>query len=145
MLRRFAILLLAGAAVLPLVPRAWSEDAAPDYAPGQMWSLKSYPAKVIVGRVERWYDTTVVLVSVSDVPGGIISTIGFLPIEKPAMDASVDRLLARDAKPLQGFDSEYRQWKANPSSGIYSAKVPDTIAMILKNTFLIGPSGSGAH
>jgi hypothetical protein len=137
MLRRQAILLLASTAAGSLIPCAWAQT--PDFAPGQMWSLKSYPAKVIVGRVEAWYDTTVVLVSVTDVPGGILKEISFLAIEKPALAASVDQLLASDAKPLQGFDAGYYNWKAQPGSGIFSATMPQTIDAILKNRNISAP------
>jgi hypothetical protein len=139
MLRRQAILLLAASAAGALVPRAWAQEVSPDFAPGQMWSLKSYPAKVIVGIIEPWFDTTVVHVSVLDIPGGIISQVSHLPIEKPALAASVDQLLSRDAKTLQGFEAEYQEWKANPGSGIFSSRVPQTIALLIKNKNLAAP------
>lgn len=129
-LRREAILLLATGMAAAIVPRARAEEPLPDFAPGQMWSLKNYPAKVIVGIVEPWYDTVVVLVSVTDIPGDVVKQMSFLPIEKPALAASVDKLLARDAKPLPGFEALYKSWKTTPGSGIYSATVPATIDMI---------------
>jgi hypothetical protein len=139
MLRRQAIFLLASTVSGALVPRAWAQEVSPDFAPGQMWSLKSYPAKVIVGIIEPWFDTTVVHVSVMDIPGGIISQVNYLPIEKSALAASVDQLLSRDAKTLQGFEAEYREWKANSGSGIFSSRVPQTIALLIKNRNLVGP------
>ena len=136
MLCRLAIVLLTAAAMAATIPGARAEGKAPDFAPGQMWSLKGYPAKVIVGQVEPWYDTVVVHVSVIDIPGGIIKQLSHMPIEKPALAASVDKLLATDAKPQPGFKSEYLSWKANPSSGIYSATVPTTIELLLHNRSL---------
>jgi hypothetical protein len=133
MLRRRLILLLASTAAGAFAPRAWAQQVSPDFAPGQMWSIKSYPAKVIVGHVAPWYDTTVVNISVIDVPGGIIERISHMAIEKPALAASVDQLLSRDAKPLPGFEAEYQVWKANSGSGIFSSTVPQIIDLMLKN------------
>jgi len=136
MLRRQAILLLAAAAAVSAMPGAQAQAPASQFAPGQMWSLKDYPAKVIIGHVDPWYNTTVVAISIVDIPGGIIKEMSFMPIEEPALVKSVDKLLSRDAKPVQGFDAEYAGWKANPNAGIYSATIPVTINLFLHSNAL---------
>lgn len=144
MLRRRTVFLLA--ALLPFLagPSRAAAAASLQFAPGQMWSLKDYPAKVIVGHVEPWYNTTVVLISIIDIPGGIIKEMSFMPVEEPALAKSVDKLLSRDAKPVQGFDAEYEGWKANPNAGIYSATVPKTIDLFLRSHGLgLSPSSVG--
>ena len=114
---------------------------APDFVPGQEWSIKSASpttAKVIIGHVEPWGNTVSVSVSVVDIPtpkggtGAIIATqIGHMPFEKSALAASVDRLVATGVSPLPQFESGYEQWK-EAKGGIFTISVEKAIETVLQ-------------
>jgi hypothetical protein len=108
----------------------------PDLAPGQEWSIKSVSpttAKVVIGRVEPWRDTTCVSVSIVDIPipqgesgAGGATQIGHAPFESSALAASVDRLLATGISPAPAFESGYKQWH-DAKGGIFTISVEKAI------------------
>src|SRR5581483_10051796 len=103
--------------------RSSTATAVPDFAPGQIWSIKSTPpttAKVVIVRIEPWHKRTVVHVSIIDipVPKGVsaneqITAVGDMPFDKSALAASVNQLLGTRGKPAPGFSPAYNQWRAD--------------------------------
>jgi hypothetical protein len=126
----FAIVALT----IALAVRAQTARTPPaDFAPGQMWSIKSASptlARVIIGRIELWDDKVAVHVSVVDVPipsgapgaDGVIS-IDHMPFDESALAASVNQLLAIGVRSAPGFENGYGQWK----SGLFTVVNPGRV------------------
>jgi hypothetical protein len=109
---------------------------APDFAPGQEWSIKSAApttAKVVIARVEPWRETVAVHISIVDVPvpqgatgvGGT-TVITHMPFDRSALAASVDRLLATGVAPPSGFEGGYKHWQ-DAKGGIFTVSVEKAI------------------
>jgi hypothetical protein len=134
-------------AVLTMASVAFAADAgslsgpAPDFAPGQQWSIKSASptsAKVVIDRVEPWHEKVVVHVSVVDlpVPQGVSgadgpSVISHMPFDQSALAASVDRLLATGVAPPSGFIGGYKYWQ-DAKGGIFTVSVEKAIEFTLQ-------------
>jgi hypothetical protein len=138
---------LAGIILLAvLAVRAEAEDApVPEFAAGQMWTIKSTPptsAKVIIGRIEPWFDKVAVHVSIVDVPlppeavraglradGRGMTRIGHMPFDPSALAASLDRLLATGVPPGPSFQDGYEEWKS-ANGGIFTIGVSEAIDIV---------------
>ena len=111
-------------------PAGLAAEPAAAFAPGQMWTLKNSPAKIIVVRVEAWRDQTAVHLSVVDIPTPdelkCFDHIDHMPFDSEALAASVDRLVASDAKPENGFEQGYADWQAK-HGGIFTISVSAVI------------------
>ncbi len=115
----------------------------PDFAPGQMWSIKSTPpttAKVVIVRVEPWRNRTVVHVSIIDIPvpkgasaTNSITAVGHMPFDKTALAESVDQLLGTGASPAPGFEFAFEQWRADKTAGIFTIGVSKAIELMLES------------
>ena len=125
----------------------------PDFARGQIWSIKSdqpTTAKVVVVRVEPSANRTVVHVSVIDipVPDGIaerdaITTVGEMPFDKLALAASLDQVLGTDGQPAPGFQSAYDQWRADRGAGVFTTSVADAVQSMLVEVYCRSSASSG--
>lgn len=117
--------------------------APPEFAPGQMWSIKSAPAttaKVVIVRVEPWQNRTVVHVSIIDIPvpkgaraENSITAVGHMPFDESALAESVDRLLGTGGSPAPGFEYAYEQWRADKTAGIFTISVSKAIELMLQS------------
>ncbi len=147
MIRRhlFAALAVALAAAAP----ARAQPAKPDFAVGQVWSVKASPpttAKVIIDRIEDFGGHTAVHVSVIDVPvppGLAISrptmAIGHLPFDAAALAASLDQVVGSQAPP-DAFEGGYQQWKA-AKGGVFTISVPAALEVVFKAVPKAQPAG----
>lgn len=107
-----------------------------DFAPGQLWSIKSTATttmRIVVGKVEPLGEHTVVHVSVTaikgfpDVPGlGAFEGIGHMPFDAEALARSVDRLLASDVEPAADFLAGYATWRSE-KGGVFTSSVPQAV------------------
>src|SRR5690349_6023482 len=101
--RLLALLVILVSAATPVWPET-ANTAKPEFAPGQVWSIKAASpttTKVVIGRVEPWNGRVAISISLIDVPmpagalgPGGLTTIHHMPFEQSALSASVDRLLA---------------------------------------------------
>jgi hypothetical protein len=133
----FVILLLTIQIVRAETPAA----RPPDFAPGQVWSIKSSlptNAKVVIGRVEAWRNNVAVHVSVIDVQipqdlagAGHTATVGHLPFEETALAASLDQLLATGASTTPDFERGYQQWKSD-NGGIFTIGVAEVVRLVFE-------------
>lgn len=134
--------------------RAEITDASkPDFAPGQIWSIKldrPTTAKVVVVRVEPSANRTVVHVSVIDIPipegvakGDGITSVGEMPFDKLALAASVDQLLGTDGQPTPGFLPAYNQWLADGGAGVFTTGVARAVQSMLAEVYCRSPASSG--
>ncbi|MBI3504966.1 MAG: hypothetical protein HY059_09010 [Proteobacteria bacterium] len=136
-MRRLAAILLAAALAAAPVQRVVA--AEPEFAPGQLWSLKAAsPIKVIVGKVEPWRDTVAVHVAVIDVPippglpdAGGVTAIDHLPFDLAALAASVDRLLSSDTDLPSHFAVGYGLWRL-AQADIYTIDVMQAVQETLE-------------
>jgi hypothetical protein len=113
-----------------------------DFAPGQIWSIKSpvsTTAKVVIGRIETWNDKVAVHVSVIDIPappGALPNSelirINHVPFDKSALMASVNQLLGTGASPTPEFEHGYDSWRKDRSAGIFEISVSQAIALMLE-------------
>jgi hypothetical protein len=118
-----------------------AQAPASTFVPGQEWSIKSASpttVKVIIGRVEPWGNTICVSVSIVDIPprqrifgAGIMTQIDHMPLEKSALAASVDQIVATAVAPLPEFESGYEQWKKG-KGGIFTISVEKAIEFVLQ-------------
>ena len=143
MFRRSLLPVLAMTAlVVAFVARAETADMSkPEFAPGQMWSIKSTTpttTKVIIGRVEEWSGKIAIHVSVIDAPippgvpgAGGITNVGHMPFDQSALVASVDQLLATGVSPAPNFEAGYAQWKS-AKGGIYTISVTEAVGLIFE-------------
>lgn len=124
---------IAALVFLSAAGAALAQGIRPDLAVGQEWSLKNSPGKIIIGRIEPWYGLTAVHISVIDLklpPGSSLPPqVGHMAFDKDSIVASVDKLIASDAKPLPPFEQEYSAWKAS-NSGLFMLPVPEAIDML---------------
>jgi hypothetical protein len=114
----------------------------PDFAPGQVWSIKSpvpTTAKVVIGLIEPWHDKIAVHVRVIDIPAPAsdlpvreLTTIDHVPFEKSALMASVDQLLATGVSPTPEFKHGYDSWRNAGNAGIFEIGVSQAIAIFLE-------------
>jgi hypothetical protein len=109
----------------------------PQFAVGQEWSLRSArpsSIKIVIGLIEPWNDKVAIHVSVVGIPRlqaagtSSFSTIAHLPIERSALAASVDKLLATHVLPAQSFDAGYNEWKEK-RGGIYTIPVAQVLGL----------------
>ena len=138
---RKALLVAAAALAFASIGHAKS-GRKPDFAPGQMWSIKSASpttAKIIIGRIEVWNSKVAVHVSIIDIPipqgapgAGDLVSLDHAPFEKSALAASVNQLLATDMSPVPGFEGGYKNWRSDRSAGIFEISVSRAIALLLE-------------
>jgi len=99
------------------VPAGLAAEPAVAFVPGQMWTIKNSPAKVVVVRVEAWKGRTAVHVSVVAIPTPddlkMLDHIDHVPFDSDALAASVDALVDLHAKPANGFQQGYDDWQAD--------------------------------
>ena len=92
------------------VPAGLAAEPAVAFVPGQMWTIKNSPAKVVVVRVEAWKGRTAVHVSVVAIPTPddlkMLDHIDHVPFDSDALAASVDALVDLHAKPANGFRTD---------------------------------------
>jgi hypothetical protein len=129
---RLGWILAALAAIALALPAA---AQPPALAVGQEWSIKSdkpTTAKVIIGRIEAGPKADeIVSVSIVDVPTeGGVTEIAHAPFAKPAMTASLDRLLASDVPIPPRFEAGYNQWKS-AKGGYFTISVAQVIEIML--------------
>jgi hypothetical protein len=134
-----AIVVFAGV----LAARAnFAGTLSPDFAPGQIWSIRSpvpTTAKVVIGRIEAWNDKVAVHVSVIDIPSPPgagpdreLIAINHMPFDKSAIMASVDQLLVTGAFSTPEFERGYDNWHKDRSAGIFEISVSEAIALMLE-------------
>jgi len=113
-------------AVACAVPTGLAAEPVVAFAPGQMWTIKNSPAKIIIGRVEPWRGRTAVHVSVVDIPTPddlkLFDHIDHMPFDSEALAASADKLIAVDARPASGFQPGYDDWQAR-HRGLFTISV----------------------
>lgn len=113
--------------------------AQPDFAPGQEWSLKNSTMKVVIGRIDTLADgKAAVSISVFDVPSPPnypvdhpTMSMGHVPMDRDALAASVDSLLATGVAPDTAFEEGYKIWK-DANGGVFTLTVQDIVAGLLK-------------
>jgi len=116
--------------------------SVPDFVPRQEWSIKSASpttAKVIIGRVETWEQSKIIVhVSIIDIPipqglpgAGAMTRIDHVPFDKAALAASADRLLSNNVPPPPGFESGYEQWKS-AKGGVFTTTVEKAIEIVFQ-------------
>ena len=135
---RVAVMLIAAATPSGM---AAAPSAAPAFADGQIWSVKSAlptTAKVVICRVEPWDNQMVVHVSMIDVPipkdmpgAGQTTVIGHMPFQQSALAASVNRLLATGASPASSFESGYQEWR-DAKGGVFTIDVENAIKFVFQ-------------
>jgi len=141
MFRRGLLAVLTIASVVFAARAETLNGPAPDFAPGQEWSIKSASpttAKVVIDRFEPWHEKVVVHVSIVDlripqgVPGaGGTTVIGHMPFDQSALAASVDRLLATGVPPPSSFEGGYKHWQ-DAKGGIFTVSVEKAIEFTLQ-------------
>jgi hypothetical protein len=114
----------------------------PDFAVGQMWSIKSAgptTAKVVVGRIETWNGMTAIHVSLIDIPvprdtegRGKLITIDHVPFKGSALASSVDQLVAIEVEPPSGFERGYQSWRKDKNANVFDVSVPQVITLMLE-------------
>jgi len=116
----------------------------PDFAVGQIWSIKSASpttAKVVIGRIEEWgHGETAIHVSIIDIPipqgapgAGGVTRIDHVPFDKSALTASVDQLLTTGAPPAPGFEGGYDQWHSDKRAGVFTVSVSKAIDLLFES------------
>jgi hypothetical protein len=141
-------LLLVWLALMALIVAlsAHAEDnvvRAPDFAPGQVWSIKSdspTTAKVIIGRIEPWKDKVAVHCTVIEIPlpkrgpnDAPMTQIDHIPFDKPTLAASVDKLLSAGVPPVPGFERGYVHWRSDANAGVFAVSVSKAIGLMLES------------
>jgi hypothetical protein len=141
-MRRIAACVVLAWALALTAPVGRAAEPAAAFSPGQTWTVKNSPAKIIVVRVEPWHDRTVVHVSIIDMPAPDdlkwLDHIGHMPFDRDALAASVDKLVASDAKPENGFEQGYANWQAN-QGGIFTISVPAAIDILFATVHRANP------
>lgn len=112
-------------------------EAAPNFAPGQIWSIKSAiptTAKVIIVNVELWKKQAIVQISVVDIPvpkglsrKNCVARVGHMPFEEHALATSVDHLLGTNGSPAPGFEYGYNQWRNDGDAAVFTEGVLQAI------------------
>jgi hypothetical protein len=113
-----------------------------DFAPGQMWSIKSdrpTTAKVIIGLVGNYHSYIAVHCAVIDIPlprsgsqDRVLRQINYFPIAVSALAASVDKLLSTGISPSPDFEKGYERWRSDKEAGIFTIGVSEIIALMLE-------------
>ena|SRR5580658_988889 len=125
-LLRRQLLTRALAAILATPPLAHADPL--DLAVGQEWSVKDSPLKVVIGHIDQWGGGEIVVsVSLSNPPAGWAHWFSHIPFDKPALVASLDKLLATGVAPDTAFEARYQQWQS-VHGGVFAVSVPQAVA-----------------
>lgn len=112
---------------------------AQEFVPGQVWAYRDAvpeTSRVVIGRVDRLKEMTIVSVSVTDAPiptaNGPLQTIGHMPFEEAALRSSLTGLEGNTQVPA-AFAEGYATWRAafdENRAGAFTLSVPDAVGYI---------------
>ena len=117
MRRTHAIVLTLLFAALTTLP-AQAAVPAPTFHPGQMWSIRHSPIRIVIGNIDPAPGgKTAIGISLLNVPcppiaGCVTTTVSHLAYDAAALAASVDKLLAAHAPLGDDYALRYDHWKA---------------------------------
>ncbi len=132
-------LVLAGLICSFATVAAPASAKAPALGPGQVWNLRDqrYPAaQVVIGRLEKLGDVSVVHVSVLQVlaggqESGQVLTFGHMPFTEEAVRRSIGSQIRDGLGAHPGFDAGYAEWRS-ARGGVFTITIPEALAVAMQ-------------
>jgi hypothetical protein len=130
--------IVAAIMLLGAEPGSVAPPAKPSLEAGQIWKYASRPgedaSKLTILQIDQPVDgQTIVHIGISglhikskDAPGGFVTEIQHVPIEKSALEKSLTELIGKAPK-LPDFADGYREWKET-DGGAFKGSVAEAIA-----------------
>ncbi len=130
------------ASVIPAAPAVAQDapvlEAGPVFEAGQVWSVRELGPEVrfTVLRFETWPGARIVHGSISgygrvDAGGASLTPDGgHIPFEEGAARRSVLELKGSGARPSEGFETGYAQWRA-ARAGAFTMTIAEAIASVV--------------